>query len=79
MTLSISRSRSVCVGDVAADRVGTRDLLGERREPIGATRGEDGNPAGLADCPRELGAEPGARPCDDDDTTVEQLHPDPLS
>ena len=62
------------VGDIAGDGVGARDLLGERGEPIGAARGQDGDAAGLADRPRELGAEPGARPRDDHDTTIERLH-----
>ena len=62
------------VGDIAGDGVGARDLLGERRQPVGATRGQDRGPAGVADGPRELGAKAGARPRDDDDMTVEWLH-----
>ena len=67
------------VGDVAGDGISARDLLGERGQPVGAARGQDRDPAGLADRPRELGAEPGACARDDDDTIFEWLHTYPLS
>ena len=43
-------------------------------QPVSAAGREDGNPAGLADRPRELGAEPGAGAGDDHDTIVELVH-----
>ncbi len=46
------------IGDVAGDRVRAWDLRGERREPVGTARGEDGSPAGLANRSGELSAQP---------------------
>ena len=62
------------VGDVAGDGVGAANLLGQRRETVGAARGEDRRTTGMRDRTRELGAKPGAGSCDDDDMTIELRH-----
>jgi len=64
----VDESRAVCfVGDIAGDRVGTRDLLNQTGQPLGAPRGQDGDPASLANRSGELSTQPGAGTRDDDD------------